>query len=66
MTVEVADAHAYVQRLVSVAKMATMLEEYSTEEQRSVMCFFVCVQKDSVQRIFAKKCFLFTVGSVCR
>jgi hypothetical protein len=28
--------------------------------------FFVCVQKDSVQRILIKKCFLFTVGSVCR
>jgi hypothetical protein len=25
-----------------------------------------CVQKDSMQRIFIKNCFLFTVGSVCR
>jgi hypothetical protein len=25
-----------------------------------------CGQKDSVQRMFIKKCFLFTVGSVCR
>jgi hypothetical protein len=42
--------------------MATMLEEYTTEKQRSVMCF--CVQNDSMQRIFIEKCFLFTVGSV--
>jgi hypothetical protein len=33
--------HAHVQRLVSVVKMATMLEQYSTEEQRPVVCFFV-------------------------
>jgi hypothetical protein len=39
MTVYIADAHAYVQRLVSVIKMATVLEEYNTEEQRSVMPF---------------------------
>jgi hypothetical protein len=32
MTVEVAEAHAYVQRLVSVVKMATVLQEYTTEE----------------------------------
>jgi hypothetical protein len=31
------------------------------------LCARVCrVQKDSVQRIFIKKCFLFAVGSVCR
>jgi hypothetical protein len=29
-------------------------------------CTFVCVQKDSMQRLFIKKCFLFTMGSVCR
>jgi hypothetical protein len=45
--------------------MAAVLEEFYTEEQRSVLRFFG-VQKDSVQRIFIKKCFLFTVGSVCR
>jgi hypothetical protein len=39
MAVYVADAHARVQRLVSVAKMAIMLEECITEEQRSVMRF---------------------------
>jgi hypothetical protein len=36
----VADAHAHVQRLVSVFKMATVREEYPTEEQRSVVRFF--------------------------
>jgi hypothetical protein len=39
VTVEVADSHAHVQRLVSVVKMATVLEEYNTEEQRPVMRF---------------------------
>jgi hypothetical protein len=34
---QIADAHAHVQRLVSVVKMATVLEECSTEEQRSVV-----------------------------
>jgi hypothetical protein len=34
------DAHAHVQRLVSVVKMATVLEEYATEEQLSVVRFF--------------------------
>jgi hypothetical protein len=33
MTVQVADAHAHVQRLVSVVKMTTVLEDYTTEEQ---------------------------------
>jgi hypothetical protein len=40
MTVYVADAHAHVQRLVSVVKMATVLEECTIEEQRSVVCGF--------------------------
>jgi hypothetical protein len=57
--------HAHVQRLVSVVKMATVLEEYNTEEQCSVMSVFFG-QKDSMQRIFIKKCFLLTVGSVSR
>jgi hypothetical protein len=64
MRVQVANTHAHLQRLVSVLKMATELEEYNTEEQRSVGRF--CGQEDSVQRIFIKKYFLFTVGSVCR
>jgi hypothetical protein len=57
--------HAHVRRLVSVVKMATVLEECTTEEQRSVM-LFLCAQKGSMGRIFVNKCFLFTVGSVCR
>jgi hypothetical protein len=64
MTVLVADAAAHVQRQVSVAKMATALEACTTEEQLSVCAF--CEQKVSMQRIFTKKCFLFTVGCVCR
>jgi hypothetical protein len=44
--------------------MATVLEDCTTEEQGSVAHF--CGKKDSVQRIFIKKSFLFTVGSICR
>jgi hypothetical protein len=44
--------------------MATVLEVYTTEEQRSVVRFYG--QKDSIQMIFIKKCFLFIVWSVCR
>jgi hypothetical protein len=61
MTVYVADAHAHVQRLVSVISMTTVLKENTTKEQLSVVRF--CGQKDSTQRLFVKKCFLFTVGS---
>jgi hypothetical protein len=50
--------------MVSVVKMATVLEEYTTEEQLHVVLF--CAHKDSMQGIFIKKYFLFTVGSVCR
>jgi hypothetical protein len=39
MTVHVADEQAHVQRLVSVVEMTTMLKEYTTAEQRSVVCF---------------------------
>jgi hypothetical protein len=35
----VADAHAQVQRLVSGVKMVSLLEEFITEEQRSVVRF---------------------------
>jgi hypothetical protein len=41
MTVYVAGAHAHVHRLVSVVKMMTVLEDCTTEEQRSVVFFFV-------------------------
>jgi hypothetical protein len=37
---------------------------YTTEEQRSVVRF--CRQKDSMQTMCIKKCFLFMVGSVNR
>jgi hypothetical protein len=56
--------HAHIHRLVSVVKMATVLEDCTTEEQRSLVRFYG--QKDLIQRIFIKKYFLFTVGSVCR
>jgi transposase len=39
MTVQVADAHANVQWLVSVVKKATVLKECTTEKQRSVVHF---------------------------
>jgi hypothetical protein len=39
MKVYAAGTHAHVQRLVSVAEMATVLEECTTEEQRSVLRF---------------------------
>jgi hypothetical protein len=39
MTVLVVDAHVLIQKLVSVVKMATVLEDCTTEEQRSPVCF---------------------------
>jgi hypothetical protein len=63
MTAYVADMLALIQRLVAVIKMATVLEEFVTQEQRSLVRFLWA--KDSMQMIFIKKCFLFTVGSVC-
>jgi hypothetical protein len=62
--VYVADAHAHIQRLVSVVKMVTVLEEYTAEEWRSAVRFYG--QKDSMQRILINKCFLFTMRSACR
>jgi hypothetical protein len=59
----VAEAHAHIQKLVSLVKMATVLEERHTEEQRSVERS--SGQKDSVQTIFIKTYLLFTVLSVC-
>jgi hypothetical protein len=41
MTVEVLDAHAHVQRLVSVVKMTTVLENYTTEKHLSDFSFCV-------------------------
>jgi hypothetical protein len=42
--------------------MVNALEEYITEEQRSVV--FLCGQNGSIQTIVIKKCFLFKMGSV--
>jgi hypothetical protein len=44
--------------------MATVLEECTSEEQRSAVRF--CGKKDSRRWMFIKECFLFTVGCVCR
>jgi hypothetical protein len=41
-----------------------VLQEFTTEEQSSVVLF--CGQKDSMQKIFVKKWFLVILGSVCR
>jgi hypothetical protein len=47
--------------------MATVHEEYTIEEQHSVVRFlFFLWANGSIQRILIKKLFLFTVGSVCR
>jgi hypothetical protein len=64
MIVQVADMRTHVQRPVSVVKMATVLEDCTTKEQRSAVPFF-CGQKDSMQRLLIKKRFLLTGGSVC-
>jgi hypothetical protein len=63
MTVQVADMHVHIQRLVAVIKMTTMLE--GVLPKSSFLLCILCGQKDSMQTIFIKKCFLFTVGSVC-
>jgi hypothetical protein len=62
MIVYVVDAHAHVQRLVSVVKMAIVLEEGCIEEQRSFLRFLWA--KGLNAKDITKKCFLFTVGSV--
>jgi hypothetical protein len=49
----VTDAHAHVQRLVSIVKMATVLEKYPTKEQLSVVPFLWA--KDSMKTIHTKK-----------
>jgi hypothetical protein len=41
MTVWIADAHALVQRLVSVVKLSTVLQDSTTEEQSSLVRFFL-------------------------
>jgi hypothetical protein len=59
MTVYVADTHAYVQRLVSVAKLPTVLEACTTEEQSSVMRF-LCAKELNAKDIHKE---IFTVYS---
>jgi hypothetical protein len=44
--------------------MATVLQVILPKSS-VLLCFFLWT-KDSMKRIFLKKCFLFTVGSVCR
>jgi hypothetical protein len=56
--------HVHVQRLVSVVKMVIMLEEYNTEEQPSVMCFFFFFVSKRT-RCKGCTCFPYMVGSVC-
>jgi hypothetical protein len=51
--------------LLSVVKMATILEECTIEEQRSVVRFSFVDKGLNVKDIH-KKSFLFTEGSVCR
>jgi hypothetical protein len=46
------------------SQMATVLEQCTTEERSSVVRFLLAEGLNA--RIFIKKCFLFTVGSVCR
>jgi hypothetical protein len=48
MTVYVVDAHAHIQRLVSVVNMATMLEKFTSREQHSLVRFL------GVKRLDAK------------
>jgi hypothetical protein len=63
MTVEIAEPHAHVQRLVSVVKMAIVLEGIIPKNSVPLCVFYG--QNDSMQRIFTKKYFLFMLGSVC-
>jgi hypothetical protein len=53
----------HVQRLVSVVKMATVLRGVLTKS--SVLLCVFRGQRDSVQRIFINKYFLYTAGSIC-
>jgi hypothetical protein len=59
MTVYLADAH--VQWLVSVVTMVTVLEECTTEEQRSVVRLWAKGHNEND----TNKCVLLMVGSVC-
>jgi hypothetical protein len=56
--------HMHLQRMVSVVKMVTVLQEYVTEEQRSVVRFLWA--KGLNTKIIIKKYFILILGSVCR
>jgi hypothetical protein len=56
MTVYVVDAHGHIQKLVSVVKMATVLEECNTKEQPSVV-HYLRGKMDTMQMIFTKELF---------
>jgi hypothetical protein len=48
-----AGTHAHVERLVSVVKIATVLEECTIKEPCSSVCF--CGEKNSMQELLRKK-----------
>jgi hypothetical protein len=56
--------HAHAQRLDSAVKMATVLDECSTENQRCVVRFFLWKKGLSAKDIH-KEVLRFTKGSVC-
>jgi hypothetical protein len=62
MTAEVIDAHAQVQRLVLVVKMATVLEECNTTA--AISCAFLWAQGLNEKDIH-KEMFSVTLGCVC-
>jgi hypothetical protein len=64
LTNETASEHAHVQRLVSVFKIATVLEGCTTEEELLFVRFLWAKGLDA--KNIHKKCCLFTVGNVCR
>jgi hypothetical protein len=64
MTVYVSAMHEHVQRMVIVVKVTIVLE--GIPRNSSVLWCGFCGQMDSMQRIFRNKCFLFTMGNVCR
>jgi hypothetical protein len=60
MTVKVKSAHAHIQRLILVVNMATVLEEYTTQEQRSVVLYLWAKGFDA--KDIHKEMFPFYVG----
>jgi hypothetical protein len=64
MIVKVSDAHALVQKLVSVVKLASVLERCPTEEQRSCILHFFLAKGLNSEDIH-KEMFPVCGGSVC-